>query len=468
LELIMPNQNGLVGPKGHFLLGNLPEFKKDELAFLTRCAQGYGEIVPLRLLHLSVYLLLNPDHIEYVLNAHSRDFVKSRMYKIAARLVKQGLVLSEGDYWLRQRRLIQPAFHKERIAAYGQIMVDYTERMLSTWQEGQILDAQDTMVHLSMAIVMKALFNCDVDNDPEGAGDVVRSLFKEAAALFANPMAIPENIPTPGNLRYRRVAQQMDKIVYHLIQQHRAKAEDTGDLLSMLLRARDESQNGMTDQELRDEMITMLAASFETTGTALCWAWYLLSQHPAVEAKLLAELEAVLGGRAPTVEDLPKLPYTEMILIETLRFYPPGPLQGREAVKDFELGGYHFSAGTEFWISPLVLHRSARYYEAPDEFRPERWEGDLIKQLPKFAYMPFLHGPRQCIGNVFASMEVRLILATVAQKFKLKLVPEQVVVPKFSLTLNPKYGLKMSVAQRGSAPQTALPANLRSASSPVA
>ena len=444
----MPEQNGLVGPKGNFLLGNFQEFKKDELAFLTRCAQEYREIVPLRMLYLPIYLLLNANHVEYILVAQRQDFVKSRIYKLMNKLLGHGLGMSEGDFWLRQRRLMQPAFHRQRIDAYGQIMVNYTERMLSSWQSGQILDIAQAMLSLNVEIVTKVLFNCDVNDDSEGFGDAVGVVFRETATRLGNVVPIPESIPTPGNLRYLRAIEHLDELVYRIIQERRAKSEDRGDLLSMLLHAQDEDGSGMTDLQLRDEMMGMLAAGFETNAVALSWTWYLLSQHPEVEAKVLVELESTLGGHPPTVASLASLPYMDMVYTEALRLYPPGSLFGREAIKDFELGGHGFPAGTEFWISPWALHHNPCYFDMPEEFRPERWEGDLIKRLPKFAYMPFSHGPRGCIGNVFATMEAKLILATVLQSFHLELASGQVVEPKYALTVRPKYGLQMVLTPR--------------------
>jgi len=450
----MPKQNELVGPKGNFLLGHLPEFRKDPLAFLIKCAQEQSEIVPLRMLHLPVYLFTNADHVEYVLGTHSRDFVKSRMYKLGGSIFGNGIGMSEGDFWLRQRRLIQPIFHRERISAYGQIMVDHTQQMLATWQEGQILDIPEAMLQLSMGITTRTLFN--VDDASHTIGKAITVALKEIANRFSTLISLPENVPTPANLRYQRAARHLDEGIYRMIQQRRAQPEDTGDLLSLLLQARHEDGSRMTDQQLRDEMVNLIIAGFETMAVAFIWIWYVLAQYPEVEAKLLAELQAVLGERTPTVADLPKLPYTEMVLTEMLRAYPPAPMMGREATKDFELGGYHFPAGTEIWLSPWVLHHNPRYFEAPNEFRPERWEGNLLKQLPKFAYCPFSGGPRQCLGNTYAVMEAKLVLTTVIQKFQLKVVPGQVVEPDFTFTLRPKHGLKMVLAKRSLSPSAQL------------
>jgi len=347
-------------------------------------------------------------------------------------------------------------------------MVDYTERMLATWQAGQIRDINHAMLSLSLEIAIKTLFNCDVDNDSEGAGEASTLVFEEIAARFSNPIPIPENIPTPGNRRYQKAVRRLDEIVYRIIQQRRAKPEDTGDLLSMLLQAQDEDGSVMTDRQLRDETITLLIAGHETAGNALSWTWYLLSQNPEVEAKLVAELEAVVGGRRPCLADLPKLRYTEMVLLESLRLYPIASLLGREAIKDFELEGYHFPKGAEIWISPWAMQRNPRYYEAPDEFKPERWEGDLIKRLPKFCYFPFSHGPRQCIGNTFATMEVKLVLATMIQCFHFELAPGEVVRPKFSISLNPEHGIKMVLTPRHALPPSAAQAVTIPVSIPVA
>lgn len=453
----MSKQSGLIGPKGHFLLGNLPEFNKDALAFLMRCSQDYGEIVPFRMLHLPIYLLTNPDHLEEVLSTHGRDFVKPRLFQLARRLLGNGLLLNEGNSWLRQRRLMQPAFHKDRTEAYGRIMVEYVERLLASWQAGQTVNISQAMARLTMEIVIKALLNYDVSNDTGGLGKAFNVVIQEITARFNNPIPVPESIPTPGNLRYLRAAQYLDNVMYKMIRHRQAHPEDQGDLLSMLIQARDEDGSAMTDEQLRDEAMTIFIAGHETTATTLSWCWYLLSQHPEVEAKLMAELETVLGGRAPTTADLPKLSYTKMIVTETLRLYQPAPILGREAIKDVEVGGYHFPAGTEFWIIPTVIHHSSRYYEAPETFRPERWEGDLLKRLPKFAYMPFSHGPRLCMGGAFAMMEATLVVATMAQRFHLELAPGEVVVPKLSIALRPKEPIKMVVTKRCPASQLPFP-----------
>jgi cytochrome P450 len=455
---MIPKPNTLVGPKGHFLLGNLPEFRKDPLGFLTRCAKEYSEIVPLRMLHLPIYLLLNPEYIEYVLSTHGRDFVKPRLFQIAKGFLREGLILSEGDAWLRQRRLMQPAFHKNRTDAYGQIMVEYTERLIASWQAGQTVNLSQAMSRLAMEIVVKALLNYDVSNDREGMGQAFNVVVDEVTARFNNPVPIPDNVPTPGNLRYRRAIKYLDTMIYRIIRHRQAHPEDQGDLLSMLLQARYEDGSPMTDEQLRDETITIFVAGHDTTATTLSWCWYLLSQHPEVEAKLMAELESVLGGRAPTAADLPQLRYTEMIVMETLRLYQPTPILGRTSIKEVELGGHHFPAGTEFLIVPMLIHHSSRYYESPEEFQPERWEGDLLKRLPKFAYMPFSHGPRLCLGGTFATMEAKLIVATIAQRFHLQLAPGEVVVPKFSALLRTEEPIKMVVTERRPASQLTLPA----------
>lgn len=445
--------NTLVGPKGHFLWGNLWEFRKDELAFLTHCVQEYDEIVPLRLVHLPAYLLLNPDHLEYVLITRRQDFTKSRMYRLMDSLMGNGLGLSEGDFWLHQRRLIQPAFHRERIEAYAQIMVDHTERMLSTWQEDQSLDIIAAAMNLTLAITVKAFLSYDTEQDAEGKGisEALKEVTQVITARFRSPIPLPETIPTPTNRRYQKIVKGVEAFIYRIIQQRRAQPGNSGDLLSALLEAQDEEGSRMTDQQLRDEIMTTFVGGTDTSAASLLWTWYLLSQHPAVEAKLVAELDAVLGDRSPTAADLSNLPYLDKVYTESLRYYSPGPLLGREATKDFELDGYHFPAGAELWISPWAMHRNPRYYEAPDEFRPERWEGDFAKQLPKFAYMPFSHGPRQCIGNGFVKMEAKLILATVAQRFHLELAPGQIVEPEFSMTVFPKHGIKMVATKRRAA-----------------
>jgi cytochrome P450 len=438
------------GPKGHFLLGNLPDFGHDMLGFFANCARQYGDVVSLRLAGFPACLLNHPKHFEYVLISNHRNFIKhSFFWRHVTSLFGESLLTSEGDSWLRRRRLAAPAFHGERIASYGRVMVDYGERMLRRWRDGEVRDIHQEMMHLTMEIVTRTLFDIEMTGTiSDEVGNAFNMATAEVGVRFRRPFKVPEVIPIPGNLRYRRAVRRLNELVYGIIKERRGDQSDRGDLLSMLLAARDEDGSAMSDQQLRDEVITLFLAGHETTALVLTWTWYLLGQHPEKEAKLFAELTRVLGGRMPTVEDMPQLSYTEMIVLESMRLYPPAYAFGREAVADCEIGGYHIPRGTTLFLSPWVAHRDERYFERPEEFEPERWEGDFIRRLPKLSYLPFGGGPRVCIGNSFALMEATLLLATIARKFKLRLASSQAIKPFPSITLRPLAEMRMTVSSR--------------------
>ncbi len=437
------------GPKGHLVSGNLPEFRRDPLGFLTQCARQYGDIVRLRFYLIPAVLLNHPDTIERVLVTRSRDFAKGRGLEISRRIFGNGLLTSEGDFWLRQRRLSQPAFHRERIAAYGKVMVSYAERLLASWRDGECRDVHDDMMRLTLEIVAKTLFDADVAGEAREVGEALEVFMEQFVSLRSlSRRLIPESVPTPWNLRYRKAIERLDGIVHGIIRRRRASGRDAGDLLSMLLNAQDEDGSRMTDQQLRDEAVTLFLAGHETTALALSWAWVLLSGHPEVEAKLVAELKEALNGRSPEVTDLPRLRFTEQVVMETMRLYPPAWGIGRKALRDFEAGRYRVPAGTQIAMSQWVMHRDPRFYDDPERFNPGRWTEDFQKRLPNFAYFPFGGGPRVCIGASFAKMEAVLLLATIAQRFRLTLVPGHPVTPFPAITLRPKDGIKVTLTRR--------------------
>ena len=440
------------GPKGSLLTGNLSEYVPDQLGFLTRSAKQYGDVVRLRFLNVPLYLLNHPDHVEYVLVKNNRNFIKDRAERSGLRFLGQGLLTSEGDYWRRQRRLAQPAFHRKRISAYGEAMVESAERMLDrSWRDGETREIQEDMSRLTLEIVSNTLFgtamNEELEEEVGEALGVVMERFT-GGVLFK----VPERIPTPANLRFRRAVRRLEEIIYGIIHERRgAPGEDSGDLLSMLLAVRDEdSGEGMSDKQLRDEVLTIFLAGHETTALNLSWTWHLLAGRPDVEEALHRELREALGGRAPTMEDLPDLSYTDAVVRESMRLYPPVWGFGREALQDCEIGGFRVPKGTQVVVSQWVMHRDERYYEDPEVFRPERWLDGSTDGLPKYAYFPFGGGPRLCIGQSFAEMEAVLLLATIAQWFRLRHEPgHDTVQPLPSLTLRPKDGLRMVLAERG-------------------
>jgi cytochrome P450 len=439
-----------LGPRGHFLLGSGPDLARDQLGFYAACAREYGDIVPVRLGPRRGLLVYHPDAIEEVLVTRNRDFVKSPGVRLLAPVLGNGLFLSEGGVWLRQRRLVQPAFHRQRVLAYGEVMTAYTARRLAGWKDGDVLDAHAEMIALTQVIVAKTLFDADVSDESYSIAQALNVLIEDFGARLGSVLQfLPDWVPTPANLRTRRAVRRLDEVVYRMIAARRRTGEDRGDLLSILLNAQDADDGGrMTPQQVRDEVMTLFMAGHETTAVALSWTWYLLAQHPEVDARLGDELRAVLGERAPTVADLPRLTYAEMIVSESMRLYPPAYAIGRQADRPSEVSGHLLAPGVIVILPAWVVHRDRRWFEEPEAFRPERWAGDLARRLPRFAYFPFGGGPRQCIGNAFATMEAVLLLATIAQRFRLTMEPGQRVTPTPYLTLRPEPGPRMRLARR--------------------
>jgi cytochrome P450 len=449
------------GPYGGLKGWSFRALNESPLEMFSELAR-HGDIVGIRVVNFRNIFVNHPDLIEEVLIGHPRRYVKGRVLRANRHVFGEGLLTSEGDFWLRQRRLVQPAFHRAQIAAYAETMVQYTQRMLEGWRGGEQRDVHQEMTRLTLEIVVKTLFDADVTRDAQDVGKSL-ALLLELGANFRRTLFVPHWMPTPTNLRIRREIAFIESILYSIIGERRASGRETGDLLSMLLQMQDEDGSRMTDKQLRDETITLFLAGHETTASSLSWTWWLLGRNPAVEAKLHAELDEVLGGRAPTLEDLPRLPYTGNVITESLRLYPPAWGLARVAVENHELAGYPVKKGMGVAMAQWVVHRDTRWFDAPEEFRPERWEGDFIKRIPRFAYFPFGGGPRQCIGNSFALMETTLILATVAQKYRLCLVPDHPVVPLASITLRPRYGVRVMLESRPGSAAKRLPQAIRPA-----
>lgn len=419
------------------------------LKLLNKFARKGGDIVPVRLGFKQAFLLNHPDYITQVLS--DRDLFPK--FLITSRsdvydFVGEGLFNSEWDYWFHQRRKIQPMFHYQLIAAYSKVTVTYTESLLKTWQDGETRDVYKDMISLTSKIVMKTILNIELSE--EEAKNIAHAAhesihwIESQRRLFFLRREIREWFNIPQKIRYKQAIQAMDKSIYNIIYQRRKNAVVTNDLLSKLMEIRDEADGScMSDKQIRDEVATLILAGHETTTNALSWTWMLLSQHLEVQAKLRTELQVVLDGRSPTVEDIPRLQYTEMVIKEAMRLYPPVPILVRVASKDCKIGSYSVAAKSDILISQWTMHRHPRYFEEPDLFKPERWASNLEKQLPKGVYFPFGDGPHICIGKGFAMMEAVLLLATIAQKFQLRLVPNFSIVPQFSLTLRPKHGIKV-------------------------
>jgi cytochrome P450 len=427
--------------------GQLGQVTRDPLGFFTHCARTYGDITGMRYYTFRSFFINHPDYIEDVLVTNARKFHKGRVLRTNKILFGEGLLTSEDSFWLRQRRLAQPAFHRARIASYAETMVRYTERALENWRAGEERDIHQEMMRITLQIVGKTLFDADVAGDAHEVGKSLELLL-EIGADFRRALLFPIWVPTPQNIRKKRAVRKLDKIIYRIIGERRESGRDAGDLLSMLLAARDEDGSRMTDKQLRDESTTLFLAGHETTANALSWTWWLLAQNPAAEKKLHAELYNVLGGRAPTLDDVAQLKYTENVLTESLRLYPPAWGTARVAIDEHEIGGYKVPKGTGISLSQWVMHRDPRWFERAEEFLPERWEDGLAKRLPRFAYFPFGGGPRQCIGNTFALMEATLVLATIAQRFRFRLVEGHAVVPLPSITLRPRHGIRAVLESR--------------------
>ena len=438
------------GPKGAPIMGVMREFNRDQLGFIERARSEYGDVVWMRFLYVPALFLYHPDDVEYVLTTNPKNFIKSMSLRsnFFQRLVGNGLLTSQGEEWMRARRLSQPAFHRERIATYAATMVDYTRRLTLRWQDSESRDMHRDMMRLTLEIVVQCLFSSDVSHDVDDVGATLKELVKPFASQATLGWILNNRLPTPAHFRFHALAKKIDNVVYRIITERRATGKDEGDLLSMLLAARDEDGSQMSDRQLRDEVMTLFLAGHETTALTLAWSWYLLGTNPDAERKFHAELDEVLGDRAPSAADLPRLKFTEQIAKECMRLYPPAYGLGREAIEDCEIGGYQIRAGTQVFMFQWATQRDPRFYDEPQAFRPERWTEDFIERLPKYAYFPFGGGPRACIGASFAMMEIILCLAAIGQKFRLELDRNHPVSIYPAMSLRPKDGIKIAVRNR--------------------
>jgi cytochrome P450 len=420
----------------------------DRLGTMGEWRARYGDFFVMQFGRMSQYMTSRPEAIHQITVTEAASFHKNVDYKDEkrglARFLGNGLVTSDGEFWKRQRKLVAPAFHTNRITNYAQTMVDYTLDMLQGWHDGARLDISHEMTRLTMLIVARSLFHTDASSDVMRVNKAVGVIQR----VSGETTLIPPWVPTPRELSARRATRDLDAIIYRMIREWRVTREDKGDLLSMLLLAVDDEGKGMTDKQARDEAVTLFLGGHETTANALNWTWYLLAQHPEIEAKLHEELDAVLAGRAPTLADLESLPYTEMVLKESMRLYPPVWGFGRQAIEDVQLGEYLLPKGTSIGVMTYFTHRDPAFWDEPERFDPERFSPENEKKIPKYAYIPFAAGPRICIGNAFAMMEARLVLATVASRYRLRLAPGQKVEMLPLITLNPKGGLPMRLEAR--------------------
>jgi cytochrome P450 len=431
------------GPKPFWPVGQVYSFRRDPLGFLTRLAREYGDVARFKAGPQRVYLLNHPEHVRDVLVTHHNRFHKGRALQRAKRLLGEGLLTSEGDFWRRQRRLAQPAFHRQRVNSYGDVMVEYAEKVGARWRDGETLDISEEMMRLTLAVVGKTLFDADVGQDADEVGGALTEVMNLFGYLMLPFSEVLEKLPLPPRRRFLRARARLDAVIYRIIEEHRCSGSDRGDLLSMLLLAVDEEgdRTGMTNEQLRDEVMTIFLAGHETTANALTWAWYLLAQNPEAEARMHEELDAVLErGRLPTAVDAAALRYTEMVVAETMRLYPPAWATGRLAIEDHEVGGYAIPRGSLVLVSQYVMHRDPRFFPDPERFSPERWTPEAKATRPQFSYFPFGGGPRRCIGEGFAWMEATLILATLARRWRARTLPGHIIETQPRITLRPGKG----------------------------
>jgi cytochrome P450 len=439
------------GPPARFFgLAAYPAFTGDRIGALARLAHDYGDVVFFKVGPQRMALLNHPDYVEDVLVTRARLFKKGRALERAKRLLGEGLLTAEGEAHLRQRRLVQPSFHKPRVAGYADTMVAHATRMADRWRDGEELDIATQMNQLTLMIVGDTLFSTDVESDATSVREALSDVF-DLFPLTMSPLApILERLPLPIVRRYERAQATLDRLIYRIIDQRRQNPSDRGDLLSMLLLARDEEENGahLTNTQVRDEAMTLFLAGHETTSNALTWTWHLLSQHPDVERRLHQEIDTVLGDRSAGADDTPRLIYTRMVLAESMRLYPPAWGIGRRAIEDVEIGGYTIPRGTVVIFSQYLLHNDPRFFPEPERFDPDRWLPERQHGRPKFAYFPFGGGNRVCIGESFAWMEGILLLGTLARRWRLERLETAPVPMKAVITLRPGRPIRMRARLR--------------------
>jgi cytochrome P450 len=442
------------GPPDLPLVGSVFAFRRDPLTFLRETTAPYGDVVCYRFGRTPVFLLKHPDDIKDVLVTRQHDFVKGRGIQWTRMFLGDGLLTSEGAFHQRQRRLSAPAFHRQRIGAYAAVMADYASRARARFRDGETLAFDVEMHALTLAIAGRTLFGEDMADEAAEIGSALTdllTLFPRFALPWARAL---QRLPLPSNRRFERARARLDATVYRIIRLRRQSGRDDGDLMSMLMAARDEDDGArMTDVQLRDEIMTLLLAGHETTANALCWTFHLLAQHPEVERRLHEEIDAVLGDRLPGLDDVPHLTYTERVLAESMRLYPPAWNIGRQSLADYSVGGYTLPAGSLFAVSTWVTQHDERWFPDPFRFDPERFLPAARAARPKFSYFPFGGGARQCIGESFAWMEGALLLATLAQRFRFRSVPGARVEPQALITLRPRHGLPLVAEARPRVPR---------------
>jgi cytochrome P450 len=437
-------------PKGNLLTGHLQQFYRDQLGFLTQCARAHGDIVRLRFLHLPVFLLSHPDHIEYVLATNNSNFIKPKSVKLPLQklIFGNGLLASAGKDWLIRRRQIQQSLHRDSVSQYAELISMHTERLISTWHSQDERDIYADMKLLTLNIAANIFFGLDLNTENSAIPGLLDSLVETFSSIGGPTGFIHHYLPTRANRRFKSNIRQINQIIYDVIRQRREHGSVPNDLLSTLLRCRQTDGKQLTDQQIRDEVMPLFMAGHEASAIALAWTFYLLTQHPEVEAKLFAELCTELHGRVPRASDIKGLKYTEKVLKESMRLYPPNRSVGREALEACEIGGYRIPAKAQVIMSQWVVHRDGRYFHNPEQFKPDRWDEEFSENLHRYAYFPFGGGQRVCLGSSIAMMEMALILARIVQKYEVTLTPGHVVEPRPVILLRPHGGVKVRLRQR--------------------
>jgi len=423
--------------------------RKDPLGTLRQMAREYGDVVAFSAMGMQRVLISRPEYILQLLVLEHAKLHKSALTKlVVGPLLGQGLLISEGEFWRRQRRLAQPAFQRSRTNEYAPVMVDCALQHVSGWQSGEMRNIAEEMMKLTLEVAVTTLFGTSLATDSDSIGRAMTFLMRYYLRRARAPWRVPDSWPTAANRRARRDLDYMDSMVYRIIAERKKQTNARNDLLTLLMAAMSEDGTQMTERQLRDETMTLFVAGHETTALSLSWTWYLLSENPSAEERLHSELREVLGGRPAEVSDLEKLPYLNAVVYEALRLYPPAFIMARLNREVVRFGEYEIPPDTTLLASQWVVHRDTRLFEEPERFRPERWLDGLEHRLPPGAYFPFGDGPRRCIGQGFALLETALVLAAIAQRFRLRLVPGFPVVPEPLVTLRPKYGIQMIVKAR--------------------
>jgi len=430
------------------ILRILNQLNRDTLGTTRRWLGQYGDIVALQFGKQKMYVTIRPAFLHHILVTEASKFNKDNDYKNPksglARFLGNGILTSDGEFWKRQRKLVAPALHAKRVASYADLIVEHTSKMLDGWRSGTHMEISREMLSVTMKIIAEILFHLDVSEDIQRVEEAVHAMQQ----FSSTRQVLPTWIPTRLELRARHATRELDEVIYRIIRQRRESGEDRGDLISMLMAARDDDGQPMSAKQMRDELVTLFIAGHETTANTLDWAFYLLAQNPDIERKLHEELDSVLEGTLPTFADLSRLPYLDKVIKEVMRLYPAAWGVSREAMEDIELGEYKIPKGSVVGLMLYFTHHDARFFVDPERFDPERFSPENEKQIPEYAYLPFGGGPRICVGNSLAMMETRLIVATIASRYRLLLAPGQTVAMDPLITLNPKGGMSMTVVAR--------------------